>query len=185
MIGRGLFSFAMISLAGRPQRYSGRSQAEPVGPRSVLPGTRRALRGSVLRGCLRIYEFESAFPSQPPLSLPGELLHTAKSRHFRRLAATSLVSGEEFRASRTESLESTRRVSAGQVIRNLRADRPEGPVAFPQRPVRTLRVSLAGAAVIGGHTITVPSLELSPRARATSPCRQPAASAARACPRRR
>jgi hypothetical protein len=44
--------------------------------------------------------------SQPTRSRPGDFLNFAKSRHFRRLAVRSLVSCEEFRASRTEGLES-------------------------------------------------------------------------------
>jgi hypothetical protein len=50
--------------------------------------------------------FESSQLSQPPRSLPGHFLNFAKSRHFRRLAAKSLVSGKEFCASRTEGHES-------------------------------------------------------------------------------
>jgi hypothetical protein len=50
--------------------------------------------------------FESSQPSQPPRSLPGNCQNFAKSRHFRRLVAKSLVSGKESRASRTEGHES-------------------------------------------------------------------------------
>jgi hypothetical protein len=42
----------------------------------------------------------------PQRSLAGDSPHSAKRRHFRRLAVRSLVSGEEFRASRTEGPES-------------------------------------------------------------------------------
>jgi hypothetical protein len=42
-------------------------------------------------------------PSQPRRSLPGEVLHFAKRRHFRGLAAKSLVSGEEFGRSASTS----------------------------------------------------------------------------------
>jgi hypothetical protein len=52
-----------------------------------------------------IPRFESWRPSQPTRSLPDDYLNSAKSRHFRRLAARSLVSGEEFRASRTDGPE--------------------------------------------------------------------------------
>jgi hypothetical protein len=44
--------------------------------------------------------------SQPQRSLSGDFLHFAKSRHFPGLAVRSLVSGEEFRGSLAESLES-------------------------------------------------------------------------------
>jgi hypothetical protein len=42
---------------------------------------------------------------QPQRSLSGDFLHTTKRRHFRSLAARSLVSGGEFRASCTEGRE--------------------------------------------------------------------------------
>jgi hypothetical protein len=53
-----------------------------------------------------IPRFESWYPSQPSRSIPGDFSHFAKKRHFRRLAARSPVSSEEFRASRTEGLKS-------------------------------------------------------------------------------
>jgi hypothetical protein len=40
--------------------------------------------------------------SQPPRSLAGDFLYSRKCRHFRRLAAKGSVSGEEYRAYRTE-----------------------------------------------------------------------------------
>jgi hypothetical protein len=53
-----------------------------------------------------ILRFESWRPSQPTRSLSGDFLNFAKSRHFRRLVARSLVSGEESRPSCAESLKS-------------------------------------------------------------------------------
>jgi hypothetical protein len=50
--------------------------------------------------------FESWRPSQPPRSLAGDFLNFAKSRHFRRLVAKTLVFGEESRLSCAESLKS-------------------------------------------------------------------------------
>jgi hypothetical protein len=44
--------------------------------------------------------FESSQPSQPPRSLASDSAHSAKTRHFRGLAARSLVSGKKFRAPR-------------------------------------------------------------------------------------
>ena len=49
-----------------------------------------------------ISQFESYMPSQPPRSLAREFGFSRKWRHFRRLAAKSPVSGEEYRASRAE-----------------------------------------------------------------------------------
>jgi hypothetical protein len=46
--------------------------------------------------------FESRRPSQPQWCHLGDVLRAAKRRHFRGLAAKSLVSVEEFSAPRTE-----------------------------------------------------------------------------------
>jgi hypothetical protein len=53
--------------------------------------------------------FESWHPSQPPLSLAGELRHSTKSRHFWRLGARSSVSCEKIRAARASGLKSGER----------------------------------------------------------------------------
>src|SRR6516165_7284381 len=69
-----------------------------------------------------IPRFESSLPSQPLLSLPNNFPHSAKRRHFRRLAATGPVSGKEFWAARAKRPQIPRRVSAqGFFIRNLGA----------------------------------------------------------------
>jgi hypothetical protein len=61
-----------------------------------------------------------------------------KCGHFRRLAAKSPVSGEEFRASRTESLESRGESLLDEFsISEIWARERAETVAIPQRPVRT------------------------------------------------
>jgi hypothetical protein len=52
--------------------------------------------------------FESFKGSQPPRSLPGDSPHSTKSRHFRRLAVKSLVSGENVGRLSQKALESGR-----------------------------------------------------------------------------
>jgi hypothetical protein len=90
-----------------------------------------------------ISRFESWRPSQPQGSLPGDFEYSRKCRHFRRLAATHPVSGEEFwrihdegRESRGESLLDEFSIS------EIWMGAEQRPVAFPQRPVRIRNQSL-------------------------------------------
>ena len=81
--------------------------------------------------------FESSQLSPPSWSLPRNSQHWEKCRHFRRLAAKSLVSGEEYRAPRAEGREFPAQslldeFSISEILR-LEGQRP---VAFSRRPVR-------------------------------------------------
>jgi hypothetical protein len=71
---------------------------------SSLESCRSRIRSS--KRHFAISRFESRHPSQPQRSLAADSPHSAKKRHFRRLAARSLVSGEEFRAPCAEGRES-------------------------------------------------------------------------------
>jgi hypothetical protein len=78
--------------------------------------------------------FESSQPSQPPRSRPGNVLHCANRRHFRGLAAKSLVSGGQFWESRTEGRKSRGKSLLDEFsISKFRNGTVQRPVAFLQR----------------------------------------------------
>ena len=77
--------------------------------RLIMAGVRRFLAPTILSAAtpwkdseFDISRFESSQPSQSQGSLSWDFGHSEKSRHFRRLAAKSPVSGEECRKPPTE-----------------------------------------------------------------------------------
>jgi hypothetical protein len=83
-----------------PRRFrvqdAGRIAAQVHGRAAGLRARCRSIPGSCRGGT----------PSQPPRSLPGDIGYSQKCRHFRRLAAKSPVSDEEFWRIRAEGRES-------------------------------------------------------------------------------
>jgi hypothetical protein len=104
--GRCRWSAAARNRYRPPFRCTGRMVASATDARVRTLTPRIPRSGSSTDRRNSLWRRTGSNSTQPPRSLPGDFLNFAKSRHFRRLAARSLVSGEEFRASCTEGRES-------------------------------------------------------------------------------
>ena len=83
--------------------------------------------------------FESSPPSQPQWSLARDFGYSRKCRYSRRLAVKNPVSGEEFGAFRAEGRKSRGESLLDELsISEIWSGSVQRPVAFPQRPVRSV-----------------------------------------------